>query len=68
MSKKIKIVCQLCLVIGSFGGLLSGTAQADALIDETLVELSIDAGQRFPNGVFLEQPQKTADNNGIKVN
>lgn len=64
----MKIVCQLCLVIGSLGGLLSGTAQADALIDETLTELSIDAGQRFPNGVFCEQPQKTADNNGIKVN
>ena len=53
MSKKMKIVCQLCLVIGSLGGLLSGTAQADALIDETLAELSIDAGQRFPNGVFF---------------
>ena len=58
MSKKIKIVCQLCLVIGSLSGLLSGTAQADALIDETLAELSIDAGQRFPNGVFFGTTSK----------
>lgn len=68
MSKKLKTVGQLCLVIGSLGGLLSETAQADSLMDETLAELSRDAGRRFPNGVFLEQPQKTADNNGIKVN
>ena len=52
MSKKLKTVGQLCLVIGSLGGLLSETAQADSLMDETLAELSRDAGRRFPNGVF----------------